>query len=416
LSGAITSCRGCGGDRLGLVLDLGDLPLANRLLDSPGESVDEPRYPLAVAMCADCCLVQTTFTVDPAVLFDDYPYFSSVSAATVEHYRAVARRLMRERSLGAGAVVVEVGSNDGYLLAEYAEAGVTVLGIEPAANVAAVATERGIPTRVAFFGASVAEELLAQGVRADVIHANNVLAHAPDINSFVAGLAKLLAPDGVLVVETPYLVDLVETVAFDTIYHEHVFYYSLTALTWLFERHGLAITDVEHVDTHGGSLRVFATRADTAHAASSRAGPRVGEMLAAESGAGVCSAEYFASFAQRVAELGEQLRSELRAVKVAGGCVVGYGAAAKAATLLNVFRIDAELLDFVCDLSPHKVGRYMPGVRLPIRPASDLATSGADVCLILAWNHAAEIVEQQRAFLDAGGTFIVPIPNVRTIA
>jgi SAM-dependent methyltransferase len=385
------------------------MPLANRLLSEADLDLPEPRYPLALAFCRDCCLAQITETVPPELMFREYAYFSSVSAAMVEHAKHLTTQLMTSRALGPDSLVVEVASNDGYLLQHYVARGVPVLGIDPAANVAEAATARGIPTMVEFFGSNVAANLRQSGTLADVIHANNVLAHVPDLEDFVAGLAMLLKPGGVLVIETPYVRDLVDRLEFDTIYHEHVFYYSVSALVRLFERHGLSVADAERIPIHGGSLRVFVT-----HRPAARSGGSVSTLLAEEASLGMCDIRYFDGFAERVEALGRQLRDVLGGLKARGRSVAAYGAAAKGTVLLNTFGIGRETIDFVVDRSPHKHGRFMPGVRIPIRPAEDLLALRPDDCLLLAWNFADEILAQQAAYRAAGGEFVIPGPTVTT--
>jgi len=341
-------------------------------------------------------------------MFREYAYFSSVSDAMVEHARLLAAELMASRVLGPDSLVVEVASNDGYLLQHYLASGIPVLGIDPARNVAKVANARGVPTLPEFFGTRTAGQLTRAGRYADVIHANNVLAHVPDLGDFVAGLAMILKPDGVLVVETPYVRDLVERLEFDTIYHEHVFYYSLSALGRVFERHGLAIADVERIPIHGGSLRVLVT-----HEARVAPAESVHKLLAEEALLGMCTPEYFDGFASQVHGLRDELLGVLGRLKATGKSIAAYGAAAKGAVLLNAFQIGRETVDFVVDRSPHKQGRYMPGVRIPIRPPEDLLALQPDACVLLAWNFADEILGQQAAYRAAGGEFVIPGPTVR---
>jgi SAM-dependent methyltransferase len=407
----MTACRGCGGTDLRVVLDLGDMPLANGLLSADDLARPEPRYPLAVAFCPACYLVQITRTVSPELLFRRYAYFSSVSDEMVEHSRLVASRMLAERRLGPKSLAVELASNDGYLLQHYVNAGVPVLGIDPARNVAEAATARGVPTIAEFFGQELADQMRARGQLADVIHANNVLAHVPELHSFVGGIATILKPDGVAVIETPYVRELVERLEFDTIYHEHVFYYSLSALAGVFSAHGLAVADVERLPIHGGSLRVFVV-----HAGAQAPGAAVTRMLAEEEAVGLRDLAYYETFAARVEELGRELRAFLGEYKKAGKAVAAYGAAAKGATLLNAFGIGTETLDFVADLSPHKQGFYMPGVHLPIVPAEHLLEAMPDVCLLLVWNFADEVLAQQAEYRRRGGKFILPVPKPRLVS
>jgi len=401
-----TACRGCGRSGLEVVLDLGQMPLANAILEEADLARPEPRYPLALAYCPDCWLVQITETVAPELLFREYAYFSSVSDEFVEHARAIAERLIVERGLGPDSLVVELASNDGYLLQHYATAGVPVLGIDPARNVAEVATARGVPTLAEFFTLELADELARSGRTADVVHANNVIAHVPDLNGFVAGIARILKPGGVAVVETPYLRELVERLEFDTIYHEHVFYHSLTALSGVFERNGLGVVDVERLAVHGGSLRVFA-----AHSGAAEATRAVHSLLAEEAAVGLCSPGYYATFAGRVEALGRELRTMLAGLRSGGHTVAAYGAAAKGAVLLNAFDIGPDVVSFVVDRSPHKQGHLMPGVHIPIVAPDQLVARRPQECLLLAWNFADEVLAQQAEYRRLGGRFIIPVPK-----
>jgi SAM-dependent methyltransferase len=405
-----SECRSCGSTGLEPILSLGTTPLANSLLTGEMLERPEPRYPLALVFCPGCTLVQLTLSVPPEAMFEEYAYFSSFADTVVENARAVAERLVRERGLGRGDLAMEIASNDGYLLRNYVDAGISVLGIDPARNVAAVAERNGVPTLCDFFGPAVAERLRAEGRRASVLHANNVLAHVPDVNGVVAGIARILTDDGVAVIETPYVRDLVDELEFDTIYHEHLFYYSLHSLAALFARNGLEIVDLEHLPIHGGSLRVF-----VAHAGSTAAGPAVGSTLAAERDAGLTSLGYYRDFAAEVDRLCDDLRTLLASLKEAGATIAAYGAAAKGATLLNYSGIGTETLDFVADRNVHKQGRYMPGVHLPIVDPSELLERRPDYLLLLAWNFADEIMAQQAAYAAGGGRFIVPVPEPRVV-
>jgi SAM-dependent methyltransferase len=406
----MTECRSCGAAPVLSVLDLGDQPLANRLRTEAELADEEPRLPLHLALCNVCALAQLTASVPPEVLFTEYPYFSSVIPTLVEHARALAARLVRERGLGPHSLVMELASNDGYLLQHYCDAGVPVLGVDPAANVAAAAEARGIPTRCAFFGREVALELADQGYRPDVLHANNVLAHVPDLNGFVEGIATLVGEHGRLVSESPYVKDLLDQVEFDTIYHEHLCYFSLTALDRLMERHGLVIEDVERLAIHGGSVRLFVGAKSVAER-----GPRVLALLEEEQAWGVCERAPYDRFARRVKELGRKLVDLLDRLRAGGARLAAYGAAAKGSTLLNTFGIGRERLSFIADASPHKQGRYAPGTGLPIVAPDRLLSDRPDYVLLLAWNFADEIVAQQRAYREAGGRFIVPVPTPRIL-
>ena len=397
-------CRSCESTRLELILSLGRTPLANALLKPDELSKPEPRFPLDLVFCADCALVQITETVPPEQLFSHYLYLSSFSDTMVSHSRELAERLVAERKLAGGSLVVEVASNDGYLLQFYRRAGVPVLGIEPAANIAKVAEENGIPTLVRFFGREVAEELRAEGKLADVIHANNVLAHVADLNGFVAGMATILKADGVVVVEAPHVMPMIQRLEFDTIYHEHLCYYSLTALKPLFKRHGLEITDVFEIPLHGGSLQVHAS-------ASGRPSERVERLLEEEADAGVATFDFYREFGDRVRALKGDLVSMLTDLKASRRRIAAYGASAKGSTLLNYCGIGRETIDFVADRSTVKQGLYTPGTHLLIKPPEALLEEKPDDVLLLTWNFADEILRQQSRYREQGGKFIIPVPE-----
>ena len=403
-------CRACGGGRVRLVLSLGNTPLANALLAADELGAAEATYPLDLVFCEDCTLVQITETVPPARLFSEYAYFSSFSDTMLRHAEALAEQVIAARRLGPDSLVAEVASNDGYLLQYYRRAGVPVLGIEPAANIARVAEERGIRTVVDFFGDTLARTLRERGDRADVIHANNVLAHVPDLPGFARGLAALLKEDGVAIIEVPYVKDLIDHREFDTIYHEHLSYFSLTALDRLFARHGLALQDVERMPIHGGSLRVTVGLAGGGGAL-----PSVDRLLREEDQWGVTRLEFYERFADAVGELKTSLVSLLSDLRSRGKRLAAYGAAAKGSTLLNCFGIGRDFLEYAVDRSPHKQGRYMPGVHLLIDAPARLLRDRPDFVLLLTWNFAEEILEQQSEFRRAGGRFIIPVPEVQII-
>jgi len=380
-------------------------PLANAYRE-PDDVSPEARYPLALLRCRACSLVQLTGTIPPKLMFDTYHYFSSCSSTMVDSMRVLARRLTAERGLTADDLVVEIASNDGYLLKHYMELGIPVLGVEPAQNVAVVAKESGVPTLIKYFTQRLGSELADTGRAASVIHANNVMAHVPEINDFIAGISAALRPDGVAVVETPYLVRFVDDREFDTIYHEHVFYYSLTAVSSIVERHGLTVTDVEQIPLHGGSLRLFIQHAGYPSS------ERVKMLLKSESELGVTTDEYYLDFAKRVEELKTEVTDVIRRLQAEGATIAAYGAAAKGTVLLNHFGLDHDTIDFVVDRSVHKQGLVMPGVGIPILAAEELERRRPDYTLLLAWNFADEILEQQQSYRAAGGTFIVPVPTI----
>ena len=406
-----TRCRACESANLRPVLSLGRTPLANALLTSDQLGRPEDTFPLDLVFCAACSLVQITETVPPEVLFKEYLYLSSFSDTVVQNAEGIARRMMSAEGLGPDSLVVEIASNDGYLLQHYHHKGIPVLGIEPADNIARVAREeRGIPTLCEFFGTKVAQDLASVGQRADVIHGNNVLAHVADLNGVVQGLALLLKPRGVAVIEVPYVKDLIDHREFDTIYHEHLCYFSLTALDRLFRRHRLVIRDVERIPIHGGTLRIFAGHQDAATPSAS-----VQALLAEEAGWGVDREGFYTGFGDSVTRLKDELLRLLTALKGQGQRIAAYGASAKGSTLLNYFGIGREVLEFVVDRSTVKQGRYTPGTHLEILPPGALLELRPDYLLLLSWNFADEILAQQDAYRQQGGRFIIPIPECRIV-
>jgi len=404
-------CRSCERGDLRPILSLGRTPLANALLTAEQLREPEATFPLDLVFCPACALVQITETVPPEVLFREYAYLSSFSDTVVQNAEGIVRRLIGLEGLGSESLAVEIASNDGYLLQHYHHKGIPVLGIEPAANIARVARdERGIPTVCEFFGAQLAAELVASGRAADVVHGNNVLAHVADLNGVVRGIATVLKPRGVAVIEVPYVKDLIDHCEFDTIYHEHLCYFSLTALDRLFRRHGLVIRDVERIPIHGGTLRIFASRAEWAIP-----GEAVKSLLAEEAAWGVDREEFYRGFGAKVERLRASLLELLGGLKAQGRRIAAYGASAKGSTLLNFFGIGADTLEFVVDRSTVKQGRYTPGTHLPILAPERLLELRPDYLLLLTWNFADEILAQQQAFRDQGGRFIIPIPECRVV-
>lgn len=405
------ACLGCGRRLPGAFLDLGAMPLANAYVRPGFAQEPEPRFPLAVVHCAECHLVQLTDPVPSKDLFGEYLYFSSYSETFLAHAQEMAATISERFGLHAGSRVLEIASNDGYLLRFFRERGIPVLGVEPARNVAEVALERGIPTLVRFFGSEIVPEVLDTFGRADVIVGNNVLAHVPEINAFLAAVRACLKPEGVAIFEFPYLKELFEKTEFDTIYHEHVFYLSLTAVSSLAGRAGLSLFDVTRESVHGGSLRVYLQ--------SSRAWPPTGrseELIAEELACGILEETRHAAFSRTVSTVRDELRGLLSRLKGAGRRLAAYGAPAKGNTLLNYCGIGTETLEFTVDRSPYKQGLLLPGSRIPIRPTEDLLRERPDYALVLPWNLIDEIRIQQGEYVRRGGRFLVPVPVPREIA
>lgn len=401
-------CRSCGTPLERTFVDLGSSPLANSFLEQDQLHEPEIWYPLRVFVCTDCWLVQLPDHVDSAEIFSRYAYFSSVSMSWVEHARRFAETAIERLRLHAASRVVEAASNDGYLLQHFARHGIAVLGIEPAANVAEEARRRGIPTEVCFLGRGTAATLRERGVAADLLVANNVLAHVPDLHDFVGGLEILLAPGGTLTLEFPHLLRLIDGVQFDTIYHEHFSYFSFHTAERVLSAHGIEVYDVEELTTHGGSLRVWAGRRGEIPATSDR----VADLRQRERLRGVEDLSLYQEFGHRVERVRHDLLEFLLQARKEGKRVLAYGAPAKGNTLLVYSGVRTDLVSFTVDRSPHKQGRYLPGSRLPILPPDAVFEVRPDFLLILPWNLREEIVEQMGAIREWGGRFLIPLPQL----
>lgn len=403
-------CRHCGAALRLPFLDLGSAPPSNAYLTPEALNAPETWYPLRLLVCTQCWLVQTEDHAGREALFsEDYAYFSSFSSSWLAHSQAYVQAMRERFGLGAASCVVEVAANDGYLLQYVQQAGIPCYGIEPTASTAAAARAKGIEIVERFFGVELARELVAQGRQADLTAANNVLAHVPDINDFAAGFAQLLKPAGVATFEFPHLLRMVQYAQFDTAYHEHFSYLSLLAVSRIFAANGLSVFDVEELDTHGGSLRVFAQRADTAaHAVS----PRVDALLAQERAAGMQTQAFYAAFQAEAVRVACALMGFLLQAKAEGRSVAAYGAAAKGNTLMNFSGVRPHLLPYVVDRNPAKQGKHMPGSRVPIVEESRLRATRPDYVLILPWNLREEVMQQLAYVREWGGRFVTAVPRL----
>lgn len=406
------NCRFCDSPLTEVFVDLGMSPLSNAYLRSDQVASPEVFYPLDVRVCSNCFLVQLPQYATPDVIFDDYAYFSSYSDSWLEHAKAYVDMAMRRFGLNDQSHVIEIASNDGYLLQYFAAQGVPVLGIEPAGTVAAAAVSKGIPTVVEFFGVQLAERLISEGARADLIIGNNVLAHVPDLNDFVAGVKTMLASTGVATFEFPHLMHLVDRLEFDTIYHEHFSYFSFLTVQRVFASHGLTLFDVEELTSHGGSLRIFACHdGDGARCVM----PAVEDLLRREQAAGFASIETYRGFQPRVEAAKRDILSFLIKAKDEGKSVVGYGAPAKGNTLLNYCGVRTDLLEYTVDRNPHKLNKFLPGTHVPVYAPDKIFETRPDFVLILPWNLKDEIIGLNSGIAEWGGRFVLPLPTVEAL-
>ncbi len=403
-------CRFCGSVLRHTFADLGVSPLANAYLKPSQLNRMEPFYPLHAYVCEHCFLVQLEAFETPEHIFGDYAYFSSYSDTFLQHCKVYADTIVARFGLNGQSQIVEVASNDGYLLQYFVEKGLSVLGIEPAANVAEVAIKKGIPTLIKFFGRETARELASEGKQADLLVGNNVLAHVPDLNDFVGGMKILLKPEGVITMEFHHLMQLMAKNQFDTIYQEHFSYFSFTTVRKVFAKHGLTLFDVEELPIHGGSLRIYACHEEDTSKVISR---RVTDLLAKEEAAGLTCLEHYLSFAEKIKGMKRKLLAFLIAAKEEGKSIVGYGAPAKGNTLLNYCGIRSDFIDYTVDRNPHKQGLFLPGTHIPIYHPDKIKETKPDYVLILPWNLKDEIMEQMAYIRDWGGQFVLLIPEVK---
>lgn len=410
---AETACRFCGTMLEHSFANLGETPLANAYIHPEKQHEPELRYPLHAFVCHNCFLVQLGVFESPQKIFEEYAYFSSFSESWLAHCQAYTQHVIGKLNLGQDSTVIEIASNDGYLLQYFIAENIPVLGIEPAANIAAYAQEKGIPTRVAFFGSTLAEHLVSEGQQADLVIANNVLAHVPDLNDFIRGIKLVLKPTGVFSIEFPHLLRLIEEHQFDTIYHEHFSYFSLLTVESIMKAHGLTVFDAEPLPTHGGSLRLYGQHTEgmpyPIH-------PRVEAIKQQERNAGLEKLETYQAFHQNIQTFREHLRQCLQMLKAQGKTIVGYGAPAKGNTLLNYCGIGPELIDYTVDRSPHKQNLLLPGTRIPIYSPEKVFETRPDILLILPWNLKDEIMQQMAGVREWGCQFLIPIPKIEIVS
>jgi len=405
-------CRLCGSSLKHIFVDLGTAPLSNAFLSADQPDQEEPFYPLCVRICERCLLVQLPEFASPNRIFCDYAYFSSYSDTWLQHSSAFADMIVQRLHLDGQSQIVEIASNDGYLLQYFLAKGLPVLGIEPAANVAEVANNNGIPTLVEFFGRKTALELADKGQKADLLIGNNVLAHVPDLHDFITGMKILLKRSGLITMEFPHLMRLMAENQFDTIYHEHFSYFSFITAEMVFARHGLTLFDVEEIPTHGGSLRIYARHTEDA---SKPVTERIRNLRAKEQAAGFTRLDYYLSFKKRINDVKHELVDFLRMAKAEGKSIAGYGAPAKGNTLLNYCGIRSDIVGYTVDRSHYKQGKFLPGSRIPIYPPQKILETKPDYLLILPWNLKEEIMMQMAQIRDWGGQFVLPIPEVRVL-
>lgn len=407
----LSKCRFCSSSLDHTFVDLGMSPLSNAFLNSEHLNCAEKFYPLHAYVCANCFLVQLEQFESPDLIFSDYAYFSSYSDTWLSHAKSYTELMVEHFGFDKTSQVIEIASNDGYLLQYFQQRGIPVLGIEPAANVAKVAEEKGIPSLVKFFGVQTAKYLISEGKQADLLLGNNVLAHVPDLNDFVAGMKIVLKPQGVLTMEFPHVLQLIQQNQFDTIYHEHFSYFSFLTVEKIFATHGLTLFDVEELSTHGGSLRIYGRHSDR----DGKISDRVTELKAKEIQAGLNQIETYLGFGEKVKSIKRDLLSFLIDAKKHGKSIVGYGAPAKGNTLLNYCGIRTDLIDYVVDRSPHKQGLFLPGTHIPIFSPDKSRETKPDYLLILPWNLKDEIIRQMADIRKWGGNFVIPIPHLEVI-
>lgn len=408
----MTECVVCHGKKVRLFLDLGELPLANKFLSESElkQAAPEPTYPLRVGFCSDCTHVQLMERVPPVAMFDDYLYISGMSTTLRAHLQDLASVVVKRRKLGPSDLVVDIGSNDGTLLAGFRQLGTRVLGVDPARNLAARAAEAGVETFTAFFGASTAQQVVQRSGKASAITMTNTFPHIPDLDDLLAGIDRLLAPGGAFVIEAHYLLDLLDQGAFDTVYHEHVSFWAVGPMRRLFRAHGMDIMTVERLPIHHGQVRVFVQRTGDGQPDGS-----VSAALKVEAEAGLDRFETFVTFARRAYQTRDDVKSMLANLRGQNKRVAGYGAPAKGSTLLSFLHLTTEDIPYIADRSPLKQGRYVPGVRIPIVDPQHIVDDRPDFLLLLAWNFADEIMQEQSEFRRRGGAFIVPLPDVHIV-